>query len=1335
MRYAIASVLLIMSLASSLRAAPGAEEDMTFQKNLDLLHVQMKLRVLSIMRDNDFFVPKSIVKRYLDEQDQLCLELGAASKAEIDATSDWAKEMDTAKKAEEETMEKVAEDWGRKFLGAATAGADNPDAKAGEKSALVAYREYQLGMAEFHKKEKKSALEVARFVENYALKIKDNANYNPIAYREWRRMANQTYRGAVKDTDNLVLSLKRIEQERMVYDGALKAMKHIAEAMKVIEFVRDDKSTVENLAEKTRDAVSEYLKGKYGDGWPDREENIKFAVDKVYAVGKRCVEAYKACGDLDKDPLLAENPTALGMCKRMAVFTALYDSVLEVAKDTFIFAPIMPLVSVLEYYGKSMGLVTPFARAMQKFCNQVAQGHKGFAQLSTWGGLMDKNLGPFWETSLTRHYGMQIATGHDKWEGEDLKFYMVVPKELMTHGYFVFNQEQYDRMAEAIAAERLINARGEASRGAMEWVTENMFEWRSASVLSPVESSVYIESLKKAALKSPWLEKGKQTDLQALANGLPVTLKDKEVSASSLLSRLDITLDLLATELTVRTALPKYTGADSLKAWEVFKTILKAEKVNLPPDQVIKLFTYYASSGEHAEHLQKFLRLIANQRKWRKLGIAKVGIPLVTQADNSRSVSPSSNAQLTALIIVTDLAPGREVEAEVKWQLPAWAGGERVKRTILKNGLTRVTIEVGIPKDVPRGAFDVRVTCRLPIGDGEEAASEGMFTAPAQLNRIEAIEGIKESVATGVSVPPSIPAMLLGLVQAPSAPIAPAQPKPENRFREFHGEGTFDVEVMSLRIATTRCGVAPAITGVDVTSDDLEHLNPAGPATAIKFTLYRALSAHGPFTTARAEMIMRADSKVITPVTETTFGRIDKNEVRIADMGPDVPDQPRKPFYYQVSQQAIDAAGKPVGKEVRSNVTAPSTTAVILLRSELPGADGKLKASSSPAPFFYGITVSLSLPDQAFDVDDALFTVTSGGWTGHFYSTPEHNNNSIAALRVPGRFQDYSISVSAAGDGLSAQASYTVAASPDMAADGKNTAQRIMDEGARRSKSQQSGLDHFHNRLKEIDDELARKGASMPKFLQINNRFERAKVELELSEHVELHLPRTMVNARAEAAKYSADYPAWTAALKEAEKFASKESEIRAKQIRTHINFEKQIAAAPDARDDLKRMYNAEYFERREKEAAEIEKKIEADLVHHQSDLAAAAVYAGDVGTVVSGRQMQFSYWVKMQMMNNPHLISLAYSHAHDVAMLTGSREGAASIWEWANQMRLNAAKPEERAQVEQSMRPQDAPRTWWPRNRKHGVPDGKLKAEDIQNLSEQLLRNNPTSRPVGPPA
>ncbi len=381
-RLAVLLGLLIPAISGIAPAGepPPAEVDMAFQKNLDLLHVQMKIRVLAALAEKGFFIPKTWVKSYLDEQDGLCSELGSSSGMDINAMSDWVTEMKKVKKAEAETMEKVAEDWGRKFLQAATGGAGDKDTKEKDKSILTYAREYQLKMAEWATKDKKNAIEMARYVQGAIEMLKSRGGPADLdAHWEWRSAMDKLYRGALKDRDDLIKGLVDIEKERMYYDGCLQAMKNVQDGLKIIDMVRDDKSFWEGMAEKGRDKLVEYLQQEYAGGDKTAEDNIKWGVGKVYGILKKSYDAWDKCGDLDKDAILAENPTALATCKRMAAFTALYDSVIDVAKDLTILAPIKPLFAVLEYYSKGMGLVAPFARDAE-FHQSGGPGIQGIRQ-------------------------------------------------------------------------------------------------------------------------------------------------------------------------------------------------------------------------------------------------------------------------------------------------------------------------------------------------------------------------------------------------------------------------------------------------------------------------------------------------------------------------------------------------------------------------------------------------------------------------------------------------------------------------------------------------------------------------------------------------------------------------------------------------------------------------------------------------------------------------------------------------------------------------------------------------------------------------------------------
>src|SRR5206468_179059 len=116
----------------------------------------------------------------------------------------------------------------------------------------------------------------------------------------------------------------------------------------------------------------------------------------------------------------------------------------------------------------------------------------------------------------------------------------------------------------------------------------------------------------------------------ALAQGLTIAYNSKDVDAKWFVQRLDTDLGIIATELTVRAATSKEFNTDSIDHWFKFQQLIRSEQVSLSPDQLLRLFTHFEAGGGQEEQVRKYLRLVGNQRKWRKLGSARVGIPLVT---------------------------------------------------------------------------------------------------------------------------------------------------------------------------------------------------------------------------------------------------------------------------------------------------------------------------------------------------------------------------------------------------------------------------------------------------------------------------------------------------------------------------------------------------------------------------------------------------------------------------------------------------------------------------------------------------------------------------------
>src|SRR5437016_5668316 len=148
MRHAFASILLIAAVAAAARAQ-DADPDTTGVKNFDMLHVEMKLRVLAGLQKHGFYIPREWVMENLLERDQLAKELQVGGGKQIEALDDWVTESKKSRKAETDTMMKLAETWGTKFLKKAAASGKDP-------GVITVWREYEKEMAEWKLSRKQS---------------------------------------------------------------------------------------------------------------------------------------------------------------------------------------------------------------------------------------------------------------------------------------------------------------------------------------------------------------------------------------------------------------------------------------------------------------------------------------------------------------------------------------------------------------------------------------------------------------------------------------------------------------------------------------------------------------------------------------------------------------------------------------------------------------------------------------------------------------------------------------------------------------------------------------------------------------------------------------------------------------------------------------------------------------------------------------------------------------------------------------------------------------------------------------------------------------------------
>src|SRR5437764_4505621 len=109
--------LLLLPLALS--AAPNAETDLSFEKSMDLLKVEMKLEVLRGLYSQGYYIPTPWIVRYQQEYQNLSDDLGLAARNDLGKIEGWSRESAKIQKAEDLEMQKLAEKWGKQALLAA----------------------------------------------------------------------------------------------------------------------------------------------------------------------------------------------------------------------------------------------------------------------------------------------------------------------------------------------------------------------------------------------------------------------------------------------------------------------------------------------------------------------------------------------------------------------------------------------------------------------------------------------------------------------------------------------------------------------------------------------------------------------------------------------------------------------------------------------------------------------------------------------------------------------------------------------------------------------------------------------------------------------------------------------------------------------------------------------------------------------------------------------------------------------------------------------------------------------------------------------------------------
>ncbi|HYF50127.1 MAG TPA: hypothetical protein VEJ63_12025 [Planctomycetota bacterium] len=1255
-------IAVFLAFSMAVLSAEDASIDMAFDKTMELLHVQSKLNVLKRFRENEFFIPETWLRLYLDEQQALNNELSNGNKVDIEVLEDWVSETEKVEDAEEDTIEKLAVDWGSKTLKALTEGAGEEDAE--NKGILTVLREYNQKMADWRLRDKRKAFEVAVYVRDTLAALQPELKGLPQgpltdAEREWRSSVRALYRGALKDRQDLAFGIKAIERERMYLAGCVKAMKEVNAGLELLEKATSEDGKFDKVLDKAKDLSTKYLQDRYGGDDEATKENIKSSVEKVAGVIKKSKETWEKLSELDKDPLLKANPVALKTCKRLALFSAFFETTIENAKDLTVLAPIKPLFEILDYYAKALALVPKFAQAMQGFVNKVSQDYVDTTLLGAWN-VIPGNNDRLERTSLMVHYNLQIAMRGD---GANRRYFMLVPEDVAKDGYVLLSQEEYDRLAQAVADERMIFGRKEASRGIVDYIKENGFYYTftPAEVLSSSPSPAYIEDLKKKARKVPFKEK----DLDALARGQAVEVHGRKWTAEQLRARCETEMDLLADEFAVRLALPKFTR-ESMDEWRKYKGVLAEFKVALTTEQIMRLFTFYESSGSNAEHVRGFLKKTATERALKRRGAARIGIPLISVEPYEAKLQPGKSVKIVAYCVVSDLAPGREIDGTLQWTLPEWAGAVPSQTIKIRNGQIRVERSITIPAKTLNPKFEAKVTLRIPLEEGESVA-EASTSATIAGTQPDTVSQPTQPPATQQK--PQTPPQPPPVTQRPAQPAVQPPKAGEPVIKEITGNGKFDVEVeASGPLAIIKVERAKRdyrnVNRVEARAEAFAQLdkNEKDSGTGLLLSLYCGPSPDGPWHSCAGSGIVTA----FTPIGEdkpNSFGHVEAGRFVFYDQTPEKlgTDKPHKPLYYRLGQQAYSKSQK-TGKEVFSPVWKPSTKALVQFDYEVQGpAELKPRFSRGRWRNFVSISAQLTLEEQHFAAHGAHFTYSINGFTGHAYSPryeegvfPDKIVFSWANFEFP-YVPGGTLTVTAEGEGMTGAGKVKVKADPEQENFEREETEKVKKEFEPKIKAAKDTVkfreDSFNSIQKSTTDSPQYKAYNVA---QHQNSFNMAKLELKVVEAEERYRLAIITRNFAQALQERRELLA----------LAKRKQELRLEYANRDIEYAQTNPAKNEA------ALAKRFVEDKQAQKERVAKEAQDDVTVEYLRLLEPAYFAGDAGSYQEALNQYMAA-------GRPDMVAdkLVHQCAAEWVTLTGDRNQGAALLRKGVAMQLEERK------------------------------------------------------------
>jgi hypothetical protein len=559
-------------------------------------------------------------------------------------------------------------------------------------------------------------------------------------------------------------------------------------------------------------------------------------------------------------------------------------------------------------------------------------------------------------------------------------------------------------------------------RGAIadERIASILRDYRGQGMLSSSADEDVVKAVRTIATKTPFNEVQQLT----LAHEFGVEYRGTLWSAPRFAERADTEIDLAVREMILRESLHRYTDNDMV-LWRQFCATVESYDVAFAPDRFCRLFNFFASGGSRAI-LERRLKKLARERAKRRLGTPTVGVPSV-EIPPDNEARAGEQVVLRATVIVGGLAPGRTVEADIIWLMPDWARSKDALTSVtLKNGLNPFERKLNVPANVVQEPFEVEVGVEVRPGPYDE----------------------KPVTAGGIGY------FSFG--------------EPET------GESTI--------VCRRRPGGGSG-NQILVRSEMLAGIDRQPASRALRLRLYYAYDADGPWTEAEDS------SRDIEPDDEVDpQGTLIEADRALLSHSPGTWHKPEdgapRPLHYRVGFQWFED-DRALGDERFSESVGPGRGIVILPRGAHEG-DPVVSQRTSEGDHLFGwlrADVQLGIDNQDIAFWDAHFTLSTDGWTGHFWSPRSEGENAFgstgsgyaaarARIRVPFSPKGRRVQIRAEAQGYSATAELLLQPTERDAKQARRDADSVLSDYSATSKKLAEGAARAGKHARETGDEF-----------------------------------------------------------------------------------------------------------------------------------------------------------------------------------------------------------------------------------------------------------------------